>query len=917
MTSLFCNDERRREAVRREPKLRGLDYLEVEPDSSTPRVTLKVFFLGKAPRGKHQLDKSNVVIEGGRRIRDIDVVSVLTRFSDDPEFDDMLEVVVDRAGDFSTYTLRVVVRDARGQPHPHPSFDPRYDRVEFNFKVDCPSDLDCLAPQECPAVDRKEPEINYLAKDYASFRQLILDRLAVVMPDWKERHVPDIGITLVELLAYVGDYLSYYQDAVATEAYLETARQRISVRRHARLVDYQISEGCNARAWVTVKTTGDLPGLDPRSFYFITKPAKTPITEGRALTEVELERLSLTGVEIFEPMTDQTITLYESHYEISFYTWGNEECCLDRGATTATLVGQLVKEGYSAPDPYGGKQYDEKYDYKHDPKYDERYDEKHNRKYDQEDQQPDYKEEPPYKESESQAPKLRLKPGDILIFEEIKGPKTGNSADADLAHRHAVRLTHVTAGVDPLTGQPVVEIGWAAEDALPFPLCISVLGPPPTCEILCDVSVARGNVVLVDHGGTVDEPAGSVPVEETVQSCDCEGIPADISVVPDRYRPALTKGPVTFSQPLTPNTPAATTLTQDVRRASPQVRMLSNPGPEGDPRWTPLRDLLREPGSQAGPTSYPLWTPQSDLFGSNATDRHFVAEIDNDGRAHLRFGDGELGRSPNAEMEFQAEYRVGNGSAGNAGAEAIAYIVFREHKPSEGFDRVRNPLPASGGTNPEPMAEAKLFAPHAFRQELQRAIIADDYSALVEAVFSDEVQRAAAALRWNGSWYEALVAVDQLGKEHADPALLSDIYKRLHRYRRIGHEVRTSSARLVPLVIEMRVCIDAHYLRGHVKAELLRVFGDGVLADGRKGFFHPDNLSFGQGIYLSRLVATAQAVEGVESVEVTRLERLDAGPNHEIEFGILPLGPLEISQVDNDPSLPENGSFTLEMGGGR
>ena len=72
------------------------------------------------------------------------------------------------------------------------------------------------------------------------------------MPEWRERHVPDIGITLVELLAYVGDHLSYYQDAVATEAYLGTARQRISVRRHARLVDYQMHEGCNARAWVTI-----------------------------------------------------------------------------------------------------------------------------------------------------------------------------------------------------------------------------------------------------------------------------------------------------------------------------------------------------------------------------------------------------------------------------------------------------------------------------------------------------------------------------------------------------------------------------------------------------------------------------------------------------------------------------------------
>jgi hypothetical protein len=98
---------------------------------------------------------------------------------------------------------------------------------------------------------------------------------------------------------------------------------------------------------------------------------------------------------------------------------------------------------------------------------------------------------------------------------------------------------------------------------------------------------------------------------------------------------------------------------------------------------------------------------------------------------------------------------------------------------------------------------------------------------------------------------------------------------------------------------------------------LLDLFSNRVLTDGRKVLFHPDNLSFGEGIYLSRLVATAQAVEGVENVEVTRLERLGEGSNHEIEDGVLQLGPLEVAQVENDPSLPENGTFTLKMGGGR
>ena len=61
-------------------------------------------------------------------------------------------------------------------------------------------------------------------------------------------------MVLAELIAYVGDQLSYQQDAVATEAYLDTARSRISLRRHALLVDYHVHDGCNARAWMHAST---------------------------------------------------------------------------------------------------------------------------------------------------------------------------------------------------------------------------------------------------------------------------------------------------------------------------------------------------------------------------------------------------------------------------------------------------------------------------------------------------------------------------------------------------------------------------------------------------------------------------------------------------------------------------------------
>ena len=215
--------------------------------------------------------------------------------------------------------------------------------MDFSFKVNCPSDLDCRRRPSCPPPERREPEINYLAKDYASFRQLILDRLALIMPDWQERHVPDLGVALVELLAYVGDHLSYYQDAVATEAYLDTARQRISVRRHARLVDYLMHEGCNARAWVCVETNIDLPPIAPNDLFFVTGLNQTlpPYKDGSCLlTEDQLRTVPSDAYEVFEPLPPDRhapLRIRSAHNKIHFYTWGGEECCLPHGATSATL----------------------------------------------------------------------------------------------------------------------------------------------------------------------------------------------------------------------------------------------------------------------------------------------------------------------------------------------------------------------------------------------------------------------------------------------------------------------------------------------------------------------------------------------------------------------------------------------------
>ena len=1061
-TSEICHDEQRRNAVRQK-HLNGLDYVEISEDQRT----LVVFFLEKAPP---HITPANVRIDGGQRVRNLQIREIHLNRSEDEERDDCMTLDLDRPGDFSTYTLRLVEADASGRPGDQPlqGFDPRYAQLDFSFKVGCPSDLDCLPADTCPPTPLVEPEINYLVKDYASFRQLLLDRLALTMPSWQERHVPDIGIALVEVLAYAGDYLSYYQDAVATEAYLDTARQRISVRRHARLVDYFIHEGCNARAWVCITTDTDLSLNDPMDVYFITGHNDALDVTSHILTPDDLRDVPASSYEVFEPLMEQARTwfrpsdfkqpasfadklrdapdavsrylqerlsaparhwlkkfsgptiasaafqqyvidelnrrlrddsfdmhaftgvtlrpeaqallrqnpqgddlarlnrmlledaypaeiirsdeiyLYAAHSEIHFYTWGNRECCLPRGTTTATL-----KDGGDQTTRSSGPA-------AKNPQMTGRA------------QSAKAPAAPSQPSTENTGP-LHLQVGDVLIFEEILGPKTLEPVDADPTHRQAVRLTRVERSVDKVYDQPIVEIEWAAADALQFPLCLSVMGPAPDCEYREDISVARGNVILVDHGATLMDPIqkrvkyeelGQVPVQQTTSVCECEGAPTDIRVIAGRFRPRLQQVPLTFSQPLPANMtslPVLGLLSQDPRRALPRIDLTSVPAtPDGqaalfhlDDVTNPddvarklhdqqdaasrfLRALLSRSTERllarySGTGDVPLklrealmseltqrlqhWTAQPDLLESQLDDAHFVVETDNDGYAHLRFGDGELGRQPSGGSAFYASYRVGNGLAGIVGAEAISHLVFRQTKLTGAALQVRNPLPSEGGLDSEPLAEIKLFAPQTFRAELQRAVSAEDYASIAER--DPRVQRAAASLRWTGSRYEVQVAIDPLGSAEASPQLLQDIASYLYRYCRIGHDLRVLPAHYVALDIALTVCVLPHYLRGNVEAALLDVFSNRLLPTGRRGFFHPDNLTFGDDIYLSQLVAAAQAVPGVENVEVTKLQRLFEMPNQEIQNGVLPLSPLEVARLDNDPSFPEHGKLVLDMRGGR
>lgn len=116
----------------------------------------------------------------------------------------------------------------------------------------------------------------------------MLDRMAVLVPGFREDDPVDLTTTLVEALAYRADQQSYTIDWVGTEAFLDTARTRVSVTRHARLLDYTPGEGASARTFVAVSleppgTAGDGYELRASTPVLPRSPALPPSSRRRPI----------------------------------------------------------------------------------------------------------------------------------------------------------------------------------------------------------------------------------------------------------------------------------------------------------------------------------------------------------------------------------------------------------------------------------------------------------------------------------------------------------------------------------------------------------------------------------------------------------------------------------------------------------
>jgi hypothetical protein len=729
--------------------------------------------------------------------------ALVTGTTDPSERTRILVVRTSSSGDWSTYVLKLVGPGGTGVPD---GFDEPLAQAPFTFTVDCPSDLDCRVVPHCPPAEVTSPVLDYLARDYDALRTRLLDRLATLLPDWTDGNPADPGVTLVELFAAVGDRLAAWQDGVAAEAYLGTARRRSSVRRHARLLDYRMHEGCSARTWLAFTTAAavTLPAASP-----VADPpppgSPVPVDPPHAV-----DVLAAGGV-VFETCTPAR--LLPGRNTVHLHSWGDPDHCLPVGATSAFLA-----RTPAAPDP-------------------------------------------------------QLHAGDVLVLASL-GPD-GTTTTGDPTHRHAVRLVHEPVLLTDLLSERsvVLEVHWSAEDALAVPLRVAGRAADGSARI---VAVALANVVLADHGGTIareplDPP--QVPVGRT-------------------YRPRLLRSGPAWAEPA------------DLAEQAAAALMVPDP-------HRALAQLELDDGSRTWPT-------RLDLLASGRLDPHVVVESEPGQPTRLRFGDGVTGRHPTAGATMTATYRMGGGSAGNIGPDVLTRLLAPPGGSAPDGVSVTNPLPAVGGADPQPIAEVRELAPHAFRTQL-RAVTAADYAAV--AMADPAVQRAVGRPRWTGSWYTQEVVLDRVADDAGDPAVLARLAALLEVRRMAGTEAELADPVEVPLEIALGICLAAGHQRPDVAAGLARAFSAGRLPDGGRGFFHPDNFTFGQALYLSDVVAAAMGVPGVAWVDVgdddtgLRFRRLGRPAAGEVANGRIDVAAREVLRADSDPSNPEHGHVTFLLRG--
>lgn len=754
-----------------------------------------------------------------------------------------LRLAVKPIGDYSTYTLSLVPSAVAAAT----LIDPLFAEIRFKFRPGCFNN-NCAPEWESALPPFQEPPIDYQAKDYGSFRDVMLDALRARVPGWEPTSEADLDMVLAELFSVAADELSDYQDRVMNEASLASARTRVSLARHARLMDYHIHQGNQASTWLVLEISH---AVGQKSFELA---PNLRVWAGNSTAGLPADDAA-----VFVSRHDGTRKVHQFLNSLGLYTWSDSITTLKGGSTRAdlTLFNALYVGDAAAPVAITTQA-----------------------------------------AAVEVRDLIRNQRVPYLIIQEHLNPRTGVVAGRNPQKRQLLRLIPEGAEAlnDPITGEWFVRVRWQKTDALRHDYCFSVDCPAGGAGIAAgvvrNVSLFHGNLVEVFHGR-----------ERRVVFRD-EGQP--LTLTPDPLELHYERS--SFGQPARWGV---------ICRLPDAALAYSRTAPGGDVPPVSTLDLrVGPPGGPGDP-----WDEVPSFIHSLDTSEngdHFVVETDEQRRSVIRFGNGRNGRELPDGAVVECQYQYGEPLDGNVGLDMIVNFdpISVSASPLAPPIQLRacwNPFDVTSGIDREPAHEIIRRVPEAYRHRQLRAVTLADYVARAQEVAG--VSRAAACYLWTGSWRTVRVTIDPIGTNELSASLRKEVAAYLDAVRLIGEDLEIRAPQPVPLEIEVVLCARPDVWPEDIQFVLEQEFSAGWTPDGRRGFFHPDEWTFGQPLYASQIVGRALQVDGVEHAISVSIRRWNSpfAPADSLTH----VAPNEIIQVLNDPDHREWGFAAFAVKGGR
>jgi hypothetical protein len=257
-----------------------------------------------------------------------------------------------------------------------------------------------------------------------------------------------------------------------------------------------------------------------------------------------------------------------------------------------------------------------------------------------------------------------------------------------------------------------------------------------------------------------------------------------------------------------------------------------------------------------------LWQEHATLYGAGPADHDYSTETADAGTTTVVFGDGVEGaRLPTGSQNVSAAYRKGIGAAANVRAGQLTTLLARPL----GVTEVVNPEPATGGQDPEALADARTNAPRTVLT-LDRAVSVRDYEDFARAYAGI----AKAQATWVATGPLRGIVLTVAGPEGAaiDPGsstgtglkgALHDFGDALTRVTLVSYR---SAAFVLHATVKVRDDLIADEVLAAARATLVAAFS----------FVARD---FGQRVTIDEVVAVLHRTVGIVAVDVNVLRRSD------------------------------------------